>query len=231
MESLDYFWMRRATYYGMGHDNSDNLNDSNVIVVENNDTIVQDACDYLKYNLKGVMRYPGKSYAIAILYAHWLEQLGVGALISNLSLPDLLAGDDPHFTPFSFENDSHKLYYEIFEKVNYNLPDLHNNDSYYKLEYLMMTRDYFLKEFMLNPIQRELMPFEPEWPLEFRFNEGIRDHALFEEYIKSLYTVWLSDTEDKFYVYVNAGGVVRLEPFYEREERFIVGPDGFQPDN
>lgn len=136
--------LRRRTYYALADGFSDDFAGNTVPVVESFSTIVEDATRYLTVH-REEMFYPGKSYAIALCYAHWLSQLGAGGMLGILSDPSLLNGDDPYFVPLG---DAHidDIYIKIIESTE--LPDLFDDLSH--LPYLEMTRNYFMDEFLLG---------------------------------------------------------------------------------
>ncbi|MNP65170.1 hypothetical protein D3C76_1607400 [compost metagenome] len=45
--------------------------------------------------------YPAKSYAVAIIYAHKLNEIYNIPIVAVLNDPDLFLGQDPYFVPFS----------------------------------------------------------------------------------------------------------------------------------
>jgi hypothetical protein len=217
MDILEDFFSRREMYYNLSSGHSDDFANTEDIRVVMSDEILQDAVDYITVNLVGEMRYPGKSYAIAMLYAHWLEQLGAGPMLLILSRPDLLNNDDPHFTPLDFSQDS--IYMKILEEVT--LPDLHDTSKYEHLEYLMMTRKYFLEEFMLTEEQREIMPFIPQPGMSFVLSD------ISSEKIKELSDFWLADSDLRYWVAVDPrNNRVRIEQV-ENEHVYVVGPNLF----
>lgn len=147
----DYLFARRLNYYALRSNafEDDFSSLTNIEVIVNDSTIIEDAIRYLTVYEPGVMRYPGKSYAIAYCYAYWLSELGAGDIRELLDLPDLMNYDDPYFVTYS---NAVEIYEGLISKVE--IPDPSNN------EYLACTRRYFLEEFMLDPEGIQLSPIE-----------------------------------------------------------------------
>lgn len=228
MEPLEYFRMRRSSFYAFTTEHTDDLATEKIKITHSNETIVEDAVNYITKNLIGELRYPGKSYAIAILYAHWLEQLGVGCLWHNLELQDLLGNDDPHFKHVEAPNTVWKVYEEILEKLDYYLPDLHFA-SKSSNEYLMMTRQYFLEEFMLTPEQRELLPFIPEWGLTFRRSPEEYCSPERDKFLQFIANFWLADSSLHYRISMTKGGTITVVPDVIGRYEVHVGPEIFLP--
>lgn len=148
---MDKDWkFRRQTFYAMNGDNfTDNLDDNKIPLIFNRDTLVIDAINYSIAH-DSVMRYPGKSYAIAIHYASWLEDFFGVDFYETLNDPDLLP-DDPYFVPYSEDKGSYEDILKILDHVG---EDIISEDQ----PYLKMTREYFLQEFMLDDRGRAILP-------------------------------------------------------------------------
>jgi len=85
--------------------------------------------------------YPAKSYAVAIIYAHLLnEHFGVN-FYTALKDPDLLAGNDPYFVPYDRAKD---IYDSVIDHVA-----VHGYRS--ELPQVKKTTEYFYREFYLIP--------------------------------------------------------------------------------
>jgi hypothetical protein len=223
MDVLEDLFSRREMFYSLTTEHTDDFENVGDIKVVESEDVVEDAVDYMTTNLMGEMRYPGKSYAIAMLYAHWLEQLGAGPMLINLTRADLLNNDDPHFVPIDYMgSEVCETYTKIMERLSF-FPDLHDTSRYGHCEYLMMTRKYFLEEFMLTKEQREILPFIPYEKMHFRLSEAS------EAKIKELTDFWLGDNDSKYWVAVDLEtGLVMLSE-QSNEQVYVVGPGLFHP--
>ena len=76
------------------------------------------------------------SYAVAVLYARWLNQEFGEDFLTALNDPDLLYGNDPYFVPYSQDK-------ETYIKIIAALPN--NMDQ----GMIPDIRNYFEREFML----------------------------------------------------------------------------------
>jgi hypothetical protein len=141
---------RRQTFYSIFKDSlTDKLEDNKIAIVENYDTIVTDAVNYA-ISHEYIMRYPGKSYSIAIHYASWLEdEFGVD-FYETLDDPELLP-DDPYFVRYSEDKET---YDEILKLLDFFGRDIDGE----KQPFLKMTREYFLQEFLLDEVGRSILP-------------------------------------------------------------------------
>ena len=141
---------RRQTFYSIFQENlTDKLEDNKIPIVESYDTIVIDAVNYAIAH-EQVMKYPGKSYSIAIHYASWLEdEFGVD-FYETLSDPDLLP-DDPYFVPYKSDPETYDEILKILDGFGQHI-DAESQP------YLKMTRDYFLQEFLLDEVGRSILP-------------------------------------------------------------------------
>ena len=63
----------------------------------------------LKYLLTDddLLEYPGKSYAVAIIYARLLKDHFEEDFYEVLNDPELLYGNDPYFTPYSEDSETY----------------------------------------------------------------------------------------------------------------------------
>lgn len=163
------FKMRRKTYYALNPEHTDSFDNNDIKIEECELTVVQDAKNYISTGMEGKMCYPGKSYAIATLYASWLSQICPSYdIFSFLMDSDLLNGDDPYFKNIeNYDDDQFVLYSMIISK---DLPCLFDLEYYKDKKYLSMTRDYFLKEFMLTEESKEILPFKPDWSFNLKNN-------------------------------------------------------------
>lgn len=114
------------------------------VVIENwqPEKIVEDALRYLTKQSQELY-YPGKSYAVAIVYALLLEKEFGPNHIESLNDPDLLFGNDPYFVPYSKSPD---IYQNILDSFPRELIDNPYNGS----ENFQKTHEYFYLEFLLH---------------------------------------------------------------------------------
>lgn len=128
--------IRRELFYRLNADREfdDDLGDKDVQIVE--DTVGY-AIKYFQTADIGWV-YPAKSYMVAICYARWLEEEFGEEFYAMLDHPDLLAGNDPYFVPYSADKDT---YDQILAVVGRDFP----------MEGVVPdARKYFEEEFMLN---------------------------------------------------------------------------------
>jgi hypothetical protein len=141
---------RRQTFYAMnGDDFTDDLDKNEIPMIFDQDTVVVDAVNYAIAH-DSVMRYPGKSYSIAIHYASWLEDFFGVNFYEVLDDPELLP-DDPYFVPYSKDKGTYDEIIRILDHVN---DWVIGEDQ----PYLKMTYQYFLQEFMLDEFGRTIFP-------------------------------------------------------------------------
>lgn len=150
---MNHNWkFRRKTFYALNGDNfSDKLDGCGVMMMYNPNTIVSDAVNY-SISHDPIMRYPGKSYSIAIHYASWLEDYFGVDFKTTLDDIDLLP-DDPYFVPYSKDKEAYDEILDILDGVN-------NWVIGRDQVYLEMTYKYFLQEFMLDEIGRSILPYK-----------------------------------------------------------------------
>ena len=156
-------WKYRRAYaysiYGddWGDDFKDMEKDLDIIIKgEREQTpheIAVEAIRYLYDHEEGVLRYPAKSYAIAVVWAKMIHQYFGENFWSLLKDPDLLP-DDPHFeTAHGPQETVYRIILEYIGTQDVNFP--FHNDS---LPYLKQTIDYFYKEFMLDEKGISILP-------------------------------------------------------------------------
>lgn len=143
---------RRQTFYAMvGEDSFSDLESKTTIPIKVDYTsIVDDAINYFLVQ-DNVMHYPGKSYAIAIAYASWIEDHFGDDFYETLDDPELLP-DDKYFIPYSKDK---KNYDDIIKVIDRASQQIDPN----KLKYLFMTFNYFKQEFMLDEEGLSILPF------------------------------------------------------------------------
>jgi hypothetical protein len=104
--------VRQEVYRRLNEVTTDNLN--KVDVVWRPETITEDALRHWDEEVDEWI-YPGKSYFVAICYAHWISEDFHEDFYEVLDDPDLLPGD-PHFLPY---NQAKETYDEILSEVTY----------------------------------------------------------------------------------------------------------------
>lgn len=88
------------------------------------------------FKTESVLRYPAKSYFVAIVYAKCLERYFSESFYESLNDVELLP-DDMYFKPY--ENDK-----ETYDKILTNIGDIWQYDS------ILKTVHYFKKEFLID---------------------------------------------------------------------------------
>lgn len=124
--------IRQEVYHRLTQEHGDDLNQFDIEIVTD---VVSTAVKYFTVQEVGWL-YPGKSYAVAVLYARWLQEEFGEDFFTALDDPDLLYGNDPYFVPYSRDK-------ETYIKVIAALPS--NMDQ----GMIPDIRNYFEREFML----------------------------------------------------------------------------------
>lgn len=133
---------KRANVYALNDGNfgdSFGAFDGKVHICYDRDKVIRDALNYISFQ-QDDMFYPGKSYAVAAMYAKYVSQLTNYPIRSILDFPDLLNNDDPYFKTYS---EDPVVYESIIDYV----------DKHFDIEkecptrYTEMTRKYFMVEF------------------------------------------------------------------------------------
>lgn len=125
--------IRQEIYHRLIQDHGDDLNQQSIEISQN---IAGTAIRYFNERDIGWI-YPGKSYAVAVLYAWWLSQDFNEDFIQLLDDPDLLHGNDPYFVPYSQDP-------ENYVKIIAAIPQDHNTGM------IPDIRTYYEKEFLCN---------------------------------------------------------------------------------
>lgn len=91
-----------------------------------------------------IIRYPSKSYAVAIIYAKLLDQYFGEDFYESLNDPDLLHGNDVFFVPY---NEAKHIYDAVLGEIslefNTNLPQVNTTVSYFLEEFYLTDNPYF----------------------------------------------------------------------------------------
>lgn len=109
------------------------------------DELAFQVVDYL-LNKDHVISYPAKSYAVAVIYAHLLEQHFGVPFGESLNDPMLLYGNDPHYVPYT---DDPEVYHTIHQNVC--LDEGITYGLLHEFPQVVATVDYFNREFFINP--------------------------------------------------------------------------------
>jgi hypothetical protein len=150
---LDWKFRRQTFYSLISKDTFTDLLDNNKLpLVErfNKQDIITDAINYVTIHNDSLF-YPGKSYAIAIMYASWIEDFFGDDFYKTLNDPELLF-DDKYFVPYYKDK-------ETYDHVLKHIDLLNDVVGYDNLPYVQMTRNYFLQEFMLDEFGKSILPF------------------------------------------------------------------------
>lgn len=99
------------------------------------------ACRYFSEELPEVV-FPAKSFSVAILYAHWLEQEFGEDFFECLSDPELFLGTDRYFVPYRAAS---RVYDTILERIGRNSGRFRPDTS---LSQVAATRHFFEQEFL-----------------------------------------------------------------------------------
>lgn len=129
---MDEHKIRQELYHRLNRQHSDDLNQFDI---EISDDIVGVALSYLRQRDIGWV-YPGKSYAVGLLYAVWLSREFGGEMLDYLDDPDLLYNNDPYFVPYSQDAATYHAILDAWDGDEQQgmVPDI---------------RSYFEQEFML----------------------------------------------------------------------------------
>lgn len=88
--------------------------------------------------------YPSKAYAVAIVYAHLLAKYFDEDVISCLSDPDLLFGNDAHFVPYAQDPKTYDCVLQVLRELE--LCDFESST----FTQVQATVECFREEFMLS---------------------------------------------------------------------------------
>ncbi|MFN8847102.1 MAG: hypothetical protein ACK5V3_11190 [Bdellovibrionales bacterium] len=123
-------------------DRGDDFEQMQIVFEWDEDSIVQRALEYPIFQNENLY-YPGKSYAVAIIYAQLLSKHFNENLIELLDDPQLLFGNDPYFKTYSEAK-------EIYDRILKEFPDLNLSKPAEYSEDMNRTLQYFKEEFMLE---------------------------------------------------------------------------------
>lgn len=131
-------------------DMGDDLSKETIIEEFEEEVIVQRAIDYPKLQTRELY-YPGKSFAVAVIFAKLLEKHFKEDFLTSLDDPLLLYGNDPYFVPY---HEAPQIYDQIIKNFPFNLLEspLLGSENFQK------TCEYFEKEFLIHDSTRIYAP-------------------------------------------------------------------------
>jgi len=148
--------MAYATYGDNWGDSFKQMGEELKIITASNQSpneLAEEAIKYLYDHEEGILRYPAKSYAVAVVWAKLIHQHFGDNFWKLLKDKDLLP-DDPFFE--TAHGPDEVVYRLILDKIGWNDVNFpFHNDS---LPYLKQTIDYFYKEFMLDEKGISVLP-------------------------------------------------------------------------
>lgn len=124
-------------------DLGDDLSKETIIEEFDKNSIIKRALEYPDVQTKELY-YPGKSYAVGLIYAKLLEKEFGENFKECLNDSKLLYENDPYFIPYSEDKDTYDSIIEYFP-FHY-LDNLDLATSNFK-----KTVEYFYKEFLIHP--------------------------------------------------------------------------------
>ena len=132
-------------------DLGDDLSKETIIKEYEKDKIIQRALEYPVIQTKELY-YPGKSYAVAIIFAKLLEHHFSEDFFECLNDPKLLYENDPYFIPYHEDKNT-------YDQIINNFPfELILSSKKQCSENLEKTLTYFLKEFLLHEETKMFAP-------------------------------------------------------------------------
>lgn len=136
-------------------DMGDDLSKETIIIENEPEMIIKRALEYPHIQTKELY-YPGKSYAIAILFATLLSTYFGKDIYHYLKNPNLLYENDPYFQ--TYDNCQH-IYDGILSNIDLKLlvDSIEKNPEVFSENY-QKSIDYFYKEFLLHDDTKYLAP-------------------------------------------------------------------------
>lgn len=131
-------------------DMGDDLSKETIIEEKDQESIIRRAIDYPSKQTKELY-YPGKSYAVAIIFAKLLEKYFQEDFYESLNNSELLYQNDPYFIPYS---DDQETYDQILAAFPFHLIE----NPALGCENFQKTCEYFLKEFLLHEQTKIYLP-------------------------------------------------------------------------
>lgn len=144
--------VRSKLYHKLFTEHSDDLRKETIVEEYDKDSIVKRAVEYPVVQT-ATLYYPGKSYAVAIIFAYLLEKEFGEDFYKVLDDPDLLHGNDPYHVRYSEDK---VTYDKIIEKFPFYVFDKQSKGSinFWK------TYDYFYIEMLLDETTKMFAPPE-----------------------------------------------------------------------
>lgn len=135
-------------YYNLIQTHSDALSDISYTENFNSEATIQYCLTYYTKATEEVL-YPGKSYVVALLYAHLLQKCFNEDFFESLRDPLLLSGNDKYFVPYS---ESSAPIYDSVLKIfplhlreytpPFHLPQVMKTKQYFELEFGILVQEY-----------------------------------------------------------------------------------------
>lgn len=104
-----------------------------------------DICHYFERD--GPLKFPAKSFAVAIIYAHLLAKYFEQDFVEALSDSDLFMGNDKFFHPYTQNSEIDAIYHDVFSFLS--LKDLWDFEAS-EVSCVQKTVHYFKLEFLLT---------------------------------------------------------------------------------
>ena len=146
-------WKVRHKLFHMlyqGEDLGDDLSKETIIFEEEDKKIIQRALEYPVKQTKELY-YPGKSYAVAIIFAKLLELHFNENFYEVLDDESLLYENDPYFKKYSDKK-------EVYDNIIKDFPfELLQEKKWSGSRNAELTIEYFLKEFLLHEDTKHLL--------------------------------------------------------------------------
>ncbi len=115
----------------------DNLDEQVIIEEFDQESILKRALEY-PFSNNAICHYPGKSFAIAIIFSLLLEKHFGDSRFSYLSDPNLFMGEDPYFIPYTDSRDLYDKILESFPVESIDRPESYGQDFQKTVNYFMM---------------------------------------------------------------------------------------------
>ncbi len=144
--------IRSKIYHTVFKEYSDNLAKERIIEEFDKESIIKRAVNYCKIQTNELY-YPGKSYAVAIVFAYLLEREFGETFLTVLDDPNLLYENDPYFKRYSEDKETYDLIIDQFPFYIFEKQD-EGSVNFWK------TFDYFYEEMLLAEHTRIYAPIE-----------------------------------------------------------------------
>lgn len=121
---------------------SDSLATDAILIESNEEDIIRNAVEYLTQEMS-ILTFPSKSYAVALIYSHLIEQLFAENFWTTLDDKQLFCDNDKYFLTYQ---ESPKIYDAILHKIGGKQLILKHAD----LSQIKQTLFYFSEEFAID---------------------------------------------------------------------------------